>query len=265
MFVVNEVTLNEERATGGVPPRVDQWGNYLPPVAWEGYGAERTGQIFHYANGAINVANPEFLWYRSAAGHAGSVGYWDLEIDDQGQEQQVFVPIPVHSTRTVFDCGPFLPSLVTPVDGSAEDDTLWHALHFRHDENRVSRANPYAQGAKFVAGRNASWIPSIVPSHYTYPYGSAHHSRGLGGDFGVLIGLMALSQARGQINRAFGNGGWQNHRWSGTRTAISPAPDSSPRGVIVYTFFEPGLDDDGIDMARSAIYNFESTGIAVNG
>lgn len=98
------------------------------------------------------------------------------------------------------------------VDGEFE---CWRALHLDHNEgvSRIGSAN------KYVAGDSPSWLDhhQIISGLYRRPANlrGTYHSRGLGGEVAIIIGLMALSQRRGQIDAAFANHLWNNNRWAG--------------------------------------------------
>lgn len=144
--------------------------------------------------------------------------------DGTGRPVYVYQPQQPYQTRTVFHCGPFLPHVhgggdayVAGRDEYAEGEFYgWQALHLDHEEGGVSRIGSQY---KYVAGDGPSWLDNhqIISGLYRRPrdVGVARYSRGLGGEVAIVIGLMALSQRRGQIDTAFATRLWNNNRWTG--------------------------------------------------
>ncbi|KAI0007351.1 hypothetical protein F4779DRAFT_515789 [Xylariaceae sp. FL0662B] len=257
LFVVNEVQLNS-----AYRPVADIWGNLTPPLTKRQYGAEIPGQVFRYHNGVVTPAHG-YVWNRTSIGTQGCIGYNDQYLDDTGNLYWDFVSLEEYRTSTVFDCGPFLPWVYVDVDvttienldaNDAPYNRFW-AVHFSHSDH-VSQATH--TGYKYAAGRHAKWIPSLVHENYKN-LKNAPDSRGLGGELGLVLGLMALTEPQGRTNDAFYSH-WNNNEWTGQR-ATRVSQDGPPRGVIVHV----ALDPDQPGQTADEIWKFEWFGVAVFG
>lgn len=257
LFVVNELILDPE-----YPRAADRWGNLTPPETWDAYESEKPGCVFRYRNGLV-TPEEAFIWHRPSQGMPGRVGYWDVYSDEGGHAVPVFHSLYAYSTVTMFNCGPFLPCVYGTGDVSEDDGEFdgWRALHFHH-MNGVSQASPNG-GSKCVAGRKARFIGELLPTVYTNHDPDSPPSRGMGGQAGLVIALMALSQSPGQIDAAFRHSKWDNNQWTGHRHDVAwPSTGDEPRGVIVHI----ALDTEERDEVHvGAIREFEWQGVFVAG
>ncbi|ORY72107.1 uncharacterized protein BCR38DRAFT_331047, partial [Pseudomassariella vexata] len=216
LFVVNEANMLENARN------VDQYGNEMPPLRYDGFDIEDVGTVFQYHNGVVTVAEG-WYWIRNGPGQIGRITRDQYATDQDGNTTTTYAVAPQYSTRTVYHCGPFLPCVYAPCDASANIGAFdrWHALHFHH-EHGVSRALANG-GNRYIAGKHADWMEKhpIISQLYKNPYPGIPRSAGLGGDFAIIIGLMALSQPRGTIDRAFQQRLWHMGTWTGAH------PDSA--------------------------------------
>lgn len=154
-----------------------------------------------------------------------------------------------YKTESIFSCNAHLPLITLQGDASlgsflrtgcrkrcdeAVDDDIpsWNMLHFAHREGGVSLANSRCSGCTYVAGRNASWMPSLVPRVFenTTRY-ETPKSRGLGGDLPVVIGLMAFHASKvGHASGVFSSGMWKRGQW---RPQHAQEP---PKGCELFLF-----------------------------
>ncbi|KAK8137566.1 hypothetical protein PG984_003059 [Apiospora sp. TS-2023a] len=235
----------------------------MPPRYAGEFGEKTYGKIFRYDNGDINVADD-------------TIGYFtDCVLNDENQVVQLsesrWMPFECYSTITMYNCGPFAPCLFRPGDASDDQDPLADAfqafrmMHFLNQgQGGVSRASTNGN-VRMVAGRDPTWVGSLVPEAYNNKR-THTQSLGLGGEFGLLIGLMALAQHRGQCDEAFTDPQWAGNRWTGRKPPPGwPRDTDSPRGVVVEIAIEKRLTDargpPGSTLAE--IYNFEWHGTAV--
>lgn len=141
---------------------------------------------------------------------------------------------PAHyKTHTVFACSPHLPVIVTDTDASLgyaamhfpcgcdraydEQYSRWRLLHFDRDGGPgLSRINAYASGDTYAAGRDASWIPALIPRAYQNMSVGAEPSRGLSGELPILIALMAFHGRPGRASDVFFEQKWHMCRWRGS-------------------------------------------------
>ncbi|KAJ2989666.1 hypothetical protein NUW58_g3352 [Xylaria curta] len=107
-----------------------------------------------------------------------------------------------------------------------------------------------------VEGRDPSWIPSLVPDIYRNKASSARASRGLGGELGVIIGQMALTESHGYTDQVFENGWWNNRNWMPQRDRSPMRDPLDIRGVVVSIFLDTYENPDG--STRDAIRAFEN-------
>ncbi|KAH8200153.1 hypothetical protein TruAng_005665 [Truncatella angustata] len=211
LFVVNEYNLNPNHA-----PAADRWGNIVPPETWEDYAEEHEGRVFRYCGGIVSTEET-YTWHRPGLGLAGKIGFWQMGSDELGNPMEVFCALEKYSDFSMFNCGPFLPTIYGAGDVSEDDGCFdgWRALHFSH-VGGISQASPNG-GYKYVAGQNAGFIDVLLPKAYANADPNAPQSAGLGGQVGLVIGLMALSQRPGTIDAAFQHPKWNMNQWTGHR------------------------------------------------
>ncbi|KAH6646804.1 hypothetical protein BKA67DRAFT_650036 [Truncatella angustata] len=258
LFIVNEINLNLD-----LPPTADRWGNLLPPLTSRGFKQETVGQVFRYSNGTVTAATG-YYWFRQRLELPGTIGrygarydaFGNVVSDEMGFTIQDFYGLDEYSTTTLFNCGPFLPCVLSHGDPSVEgfqDFSGWNALHFTHKEV-ISQASSSGSHT-IVAGPSASFIDALLPRVCQNNNHNAPRSRGLGGELGLSIGLMALSQGLGSIDAAFHNNDWDGNCWTGQRHVSAwPAADEDPRGVIVHIALDP---EAGWNSSIETISNFE--------
>ncbi|KAH6652537.1 hypothetical protein BKA67DRAFT_646615 [Truncatella angustata] len=232
LFVVNEYNLNPNHA-----PAADRWGNIVPPETWEDYAEEHEGRVFRYCGGIVSTEET-YTWHRPGLGLAGKIGFWQMGSDELGNPMEVFCALEKYSDFSMFNCGPFLPTIYGAGDVSEDDGCFdgWRALHFSH-VGGISQASPNG-GYKYVAGQNAGFIDVLLPKAYANADPNAPQSAGLGGQVGLVIGLMALSQRPG------------------------PTLDEEPRGVLVHIAIESSAETA---MVEREIQNFEWSKVFVAG
>lgn len=139
-------------------------------------------------------------------------------------------PTPYRSS-TVFACSALLPVIVADGDASlghtflrrlcpcdsrySDLHSAWSPLHFGSHSNGISLVYSGAIGDPWVAVRDASWIPALVPSAYKNTNPTAPRSRGLSGELPVLLALMGFHGRPGQASQVFLDQKWHNHEWDG--------------------------------------------------
>lgn len=142
-----------------------------------------------------------------------------------------------YSIFTTFSCNPLLPFVVAEGDPSTADGPRLSPLLFFHPPSgnamrgvsqAVTDESVMGNGpgpVKYTAGRQPSWVPSLVPPTYLTPEADAPRSAGLGGELPIVIALMAFSE-RGNLaagtnrteeiflGRPGHHGRWHNWRWT---------------------------------------------------
>ncbi|KND91873.1 hypothetical protein TOPH_03338 [Tolypocladium ophioglossoides CBS 100239] len=279
LFVVNELSFYTNEVNDF---NRDQWYNTLPPRSCYGYSNETASRVMRYQGGEVTEAQG-YHWFRSAlceSGHCYS----------PSQE-----PLTPYSDFGIFSCGPHLPIVVMPGDPMTiiEGKAAMHALRFFHpplnsELRGVSQAT-WAEGhmpaggfpVKYVAGRDPSWIPGLVPKIFRNPETSVS-SRGLGGELPIVLGLMAFSEAGDRVDEIFlGRNGhrgrwrdrvWMNHhepqgcmpRPCAHAVYLSPtdmnAIEGFPRGFYIAVFNDPQNPEGSTD---DRIHSFEWENVIV--
>ncbi|KAG5997101.1 hypothetical protein E4U54_002443 [Claviceps lovelessii] len=264
LFVVNELVVDyDSNETRHIGMPKDDWHNYLPPRRREQYAAEMPSEVMRFQQGRVTPASSDLVHY--------CWGRQDLltegGIVSHPASHPAFFAHP-YKRASVFSCNPLLPIIVAEDDVLLRPEAHYHALHFLHSHPATVSQASYQldyppsvplpplvarQGPpiKYVAGAGATWIPSLVPATYSNPY-RTNPSGGLGGELGILLGLMAFHSARPSergrtVNEVFlgrpGDGGglWKDYHW---RPSCSPpgyplSMQDTPRGFLVHICFDP--------------------------
>ncbi|PHH65703.1 hypothetical protein CDD81_1789 [Ophiocordyceps australis] len=255
LFVVNELEFYND---SGADIFRDTWYNDLPPRSCMGYTGERAGKVLRFRDGEVEEA-AGYVWYRD-------------ELRIRGHCFSNLGEAPGYSEAAVFACNPHLPLVVIRDDPLTLNDakSSMHALHFFHPRHLPGLSQATTPDAvlphggapvKYVAGRNPSWMPALVPSVYANPWLEPPPSRGLGGELAIIIGLMAFSKSGPNVEDVFLGtharpGYWHNSFWS-SRAAPSYYPRSTqetPRGFYIGVFCDP---ENAEGSSREAIHGFE--------
>lgn len=189
---MNGLTLNEDYTEGGVIPRVDESGRWLPPIYRAGFGVQNRGTIYRWNGGEISTAG----------------------IPNANSLQP-------YKATTMFWCNPFYQFLAATGDASTRDiastesEDKWHAINFHHEET-LSRID-YA-GDQYLAGNRAGFISQLGLTSYENQHDDAPVAGGLAGDLAMLIGLVAFSCKRRELSQILINDrAWRNYQWIGHR------------------------------------------------
>ncbi|KAG5979340.1 hypothetical protein E4U55_005265 [Claviceps digitariae] len=264
LFVVNELVIDFDQPETrhiGIPK--DDWHNYLPPQRREQYVAEVPSEVMRFQNGRVTRASSDMVHYSWSRHNLSTEG----GILGQPAVQPAFFAH-LYKRASVFSCNPLLPIVVAEDDVLLRPEAHLHALHFLHARPAtISQASyqfdyppsvplpPHVarQGPpiKYVAGAGASWIPSLVPATYANPYKTTP-SGGLGGELGILLGLMAFHSVRPSergrtVSEVFlgrqgeSTGLWKDYHW---RSTSSPpgyplSMQDTPRGFLVHICLDP--------------------------
>ncbi|KAK7954754.1 hypothetical protein PG996_015561 [Apiospora saccharicola] len=275
-------TVTELSYADNATPYYDSLNNQLPPQDFTDFGPRIPGKILRYNNGDVSVApgfaavpgRPYYDADNENDWRPSTIGYYtDTILNNEGQvmrlTERTWMPLQSYSTTTMYNCSPFAPCLFKPGDASDPNDPMardygdFRMMHFTN-EGGVSRASANG-GIRKVAGNNPTWVGSLVPDAYN-DRKTGQVSTGLGGEFSLLIALMALAQARGHCDRAFTEQKWLNNRWTGRRNPIGwPNDDEEPRGVVVEIAYEKASDNGTMPPGSSweDIQTVEWSGIAV--
>ncbi|KAH9909687.1 hypothetical protein F4778DRAFT_9509 [Xylariomycetidae sp. FL2044] len=261
LFVVNELQLSDQYL-----PTADTWGNEVPPVRRAYYAPELAGEVYRFHNGTITPAD-NYFWHRPGGpGTPGNICYCSPAYDEDGNPAGVdFIPVEAYKICSVFDCGPFLPCVYAGVDPTIQDmafndagyDRFW-PVHFAHRGRltRLDQQGPF----KYIGSQSAGWLGSLVPTTYRNPDPAAPATSCLGGDLGLLLGMMGLAELPLQTNRIGLH--WNQYRWTGPPRSLRTA-HAPPRGVLVHIALEPNESCEG--RGPEDLADFEAYETAVQG
>jgi len=227
------MTFNENRHAGGVLPRVDDGGRWLPPVLSAGFGPQNPGTVFRWSNGDISIAT----------GYAWDEGYGKTPNGDN---------LEWYHTATIIWCNPFYQFLVTqgdasiPIDADMEDEEesdgeeekaviQWYPINFHHHET-LSRID-YAADSQYLAGNQRNFIAELGLTSYQCQDDDAPVSGGISGNLAILIGLIAFSCTRQELRHVLINDqAWRGYRWRGHQR---PTGRRDGRGKVVSIYLDP--------------------------
>lgn len=223
LFVVNSLPLNEDVDNGGIPPRTDTNGRWLPPMYRAGFGAKSQGTVFRWSNGVITAP----------AGYRWDDGY-------------AYAPnggvLNYYRSITMFHCNPFDQFLVAEGDASTRDietapwpGDRWFPVNFRHDGG-LSRVDFTAE--QFLAGNGAAFIDDLGLISYQSQDPDAPPSGGLAGNLAILIALVAFSCRSTHLRDILvgHNRAWHLYQWAGHNHSSGRR---SPRGMVVTICLDP--------------------------
>ncbi|TVY37326.1 hypothetical protein LSUB1_G004750 [Lachnellula subtilissima] len=220
LFTVNTLTLNEEPTNGGVAPRVDDHGRWLPPLYRAGFGQQIPGTVYRWENGVISQAIG-YEWYRGAVWSSHGV-------------------TGLHRANTLFYCNPFDQFLAT--EGNAIDRDManspvpnnrWYTLNFRHQStlSRLDLGGP----EPYLAGPVPHSINQLGLNSWYNPEPLAPPSSGLSGNLALLIALVAFSCRSERLDTVLRTS-WRHYEWRGHNHSNGRY---ERRGVVVNIYYDP--------------------------
>ncbi|KAI0449419.1 hypothetical protein F5B21DRAFT_520203 [Xylaria acuta] len=260
LFVVNGLSVSKD-----AQPVTDQWGARMPPESALDYEGERKGAVWRYRDGVIERAHG-YDWDRDYEAHPVTglmrQGCINL-VDGDG----VRWPMPEYKKFTVFNCWGPLPCVYMRGDvlsmliGPYGDGDCWRVMSFaRHDNSRITRISE-AGNCQTVAGRNPSWMPSLVPDMFRSLERSAQNSEGLAGELGVILGQMALTEGYSKTDKPFESQWWHHRRWRPQKARPELKDPMDLRGVLVVICLDSYENEDGSTVQR--MQSFEQQGVIV--
>lgn len=119
----------------------------------------------------------------------------------------------------MFWCNPFYQFMVASGDATTRDIDLtgpedtWYAINFHHEEG-LSRIDYVAN--QYLAGNDRGFIAALGLNSYRNSEEDAPKSSGLAGNLAMLIGLVAFSCKRRELDAVLvGDQAWRGYRWHG--------------------------------------------------
>lgn len=193
------------------------------------YIGEIASKVMRYSNGEVTEA-PLYHWYREETNAPGYLYRLDSSanfiLDPSTASHHIAQQ---YKTFAVFACNPLLPLMVTDAD-PLQYQTSWELLRIFHPRHArglsqvVTLESPIGPGGapvRYVAGRSPSWMPALIPRTYRTAYPRPPESSGLGGELGIILGLMALTADHSPhdneaVNEAFLlRRQWRRNEWRG--------------------------------------------------
>jgi len=203
LFSINNLPLNEEPSNGGVMPRSDYHGRWLPPLWRAGFGQQTNAALplYKWQNGIVSPAN----------GYQAYNGEW------WGPSRTGAATF--YRTSTMFYCQPFDCFLATEGDPSMRDmetsdfpHNQWHTLNFEH-HGTLSRLDLFGS-ERHLAGNGQRFIEQLGLTHWSNPDPGAPVSGGLAGNLALLIALVAFSCRPQHLSDVLQNS-WREYSWRG--------------------------------------------------
>ncbi|PQE24184.1 hypothetical protein CJF31_00002416 [Rutstroemia sp. NJR-2017a BVV2] len=185
LLVVNELSVNENPYDGGIPPRTNEHGYWLPPIHSAGFGQQIPGRLFRWSQGNItDLYNTGYQWYNG--------GWWHTSND------RVTTLLTHYETTSLFWCNDFTQFLMLETDATTQDietaehpHNRWYPLTF-HNTGRVSRVA--AAGDQYLAGNRAWWIDRLgLEAYRSLERHTPVAVSGLGGRIATIFALVAFS------------------------------------------------------------------------
>ncbi|KAI8944116.1 hypothetical protein F4801DRAFT_585758 [Xylaria longipes] len=260
LFVVNGLSVRRD-----AEPVTDQWGARYPPECALDYEREGQGAVWRYRDGVIERAHG-YDWDRNYEVHpvTGLMPQGCINLIDR---DGVRWPLPEYKKFSVFNCWGPLPCVYVRGDvlsmlmGPYGDGDCWRVMSFaRHDNSGITRISE-AGNSQTVAGRNPSWIPSLVPGMFKSLDRNAHSSEGLSGELGVILGQMALTEVYSKTDKPFESQWWHHRRWRPQKARPELKDPYDLRGVLVVICLDSYENEHGSTVER--LQSFEQQGVIV--
>lgn len=186
LFVVNELSINDDRDHGGLAPRLNENGHWSPPIYRAGFGPQSPGCMFRWSNGNITeVYHNGYQWHNGVGWHTRSDG--------------VSTALTPYETTSLFWCNDWTQFLMLENDATVEDmDTAesphnrWYPLTFLN-AGRLSRVAAALDDPR-LAGNHAWWIEKLgLRSYRSRERTKRLPVDGLGGRIATIFALIAFS------------------------------------------------------------------------
>lgn len=176
LFTVGEVTVNEDTENGGVHPRANEDGYWVPPIQRNGYFPAAPGRLYRWSDGHIT----HLTGFRAA------------------EERWNHFALTPYKTSTMFWCSTLAHFRVATGDVTSRDmesseppDNHWWPVSFRSDpEFSLARIEESGE-LQWLDGVGEQWIRQLGLEQYRYA--GSPNSRGLSGSLTMIIALIAFS------------------------------------------------------------------------
>ncbi|RAL61606.1 hypothetical protein DID88_009644 [Monilinia fructigena] len=223
LFNVNELHVNDDTDNGGVAPRANENGRWVPPLYRAGFLPQTPGRIFRWANGYIIDAGYDYQWF-------GGEG-WTYSNNQRLQH---------YRSTTLFWCNEFtqwqmIEEDATTIDIATSDfpNNRWYPLAFQYD-GTLSRLSASLE-EQYLAGRDGAWIGQL--GLQTYRHRRNRPTTGLAGNLATIVALVAFScnDDRALYNALINDIAWQG-QWM---THAAEHGRIHERGVVGNIYLDP--------------------------
>lgn len=218
LFIVNDLTTNDDPDQPGSIPQRRINGRWHPPEVPQGFYAQQPGDVYRWSNGAVTLAGG-YYWTAQSTENANGTIYTN-------GSNGGFIWPQYYRAATVFFCNRFdlfftaVGDAGTRVMADCGPEETWQPLTFLHENN-----NSYVQHAgdeEHLAVRQAAWLEQLLPNAYRRESRSGPSTGGLSGLLPIIIALVAFSCATEDFYRILiDERAWRGHRW---------VPHSRPHG-----------------------------------
>ncbi|KAB8303736.1 hypothetical protein EYC80_005119 [Monilinia laxa] len=223
LFNVNELHVNDDANNGGVAPRTNENGRWMPPIYRAGFLPQTPGRMFRWADGYIIDAGYDYQWF-------GGEG---LTYSNNQRLQH-------YRSTTLFWCNEFtqwqmIEEDATTIDIATSDfpNNRWYPLAFRQD-GTLSRVSASLE-EQYLAGKDGAWIGQL--GLQTYRHRRNRPTTGLAGNLATIVALVAFScnDDRALYNALINDIAWQR-QW---RTHAAEHGRIHERGAVGNIYLDP--------------------------
>jgi hypothetical protein len=224
LFGINELQVNEDPSRGGVVPRHDEDGRWVPPIYSSGFYQQETGRLYRWHEGTISLAS-SCPWIDGA-----------FRVSDDNSRH-----LEGYKTSTLFWCNNFTQFKMATCDvttfnmaGAVAPYNRWLPLTFQN-EGTLSRLE--ASADECLASRGTKWIGELGLASYESDMLPSRVDGGLAGDLATIVGLVAFScEPKRLYDILQGDRAWHNYQWRGHDKSHGRVRQ---RGVVVNIYYDP--------------------------
>jgi hypothetical protein len=223
LFAVNELRDNEDPRDGGVMPRHNDDGHWIPPIYSSGFYPPKTGWLYRWQEGIISLVS----------GCPWIDGAFRVSDDDSRL-------LPQYKTSTLFWCNNFTQFMTATYDvttynmaDATTPHNRWWPLTFRN-EGTLSRVEESAE--ECLASKGAKWISALGLKSYESDI-LPHVDGGLAGNLATIVGLVAFSCEPKRLRDILQvDWAWHGYQWQGHHKNHGRFRQ---RGVVVNIYYDP--------------------------
>lgn len=206
LFNVNELEVNDDTENGGVAPRANENGGWMPPIYRAGFRPQIPGRMFRWTEGQVTDAGQDYYWH-----DGGGFSY----LHNQRLQH--------YASTTLFWCDEFTQFQMTELDATTIEiaasevpNNRWYPLSFSHD-GILSRVSASLE-EHYLAGIDGAWVDQLgLQAYQNRRPRTPPTNGGLAGSLATIVALIAFSCTNQDflyhvlINLAAWRGQWRPH------------------------------------------------------